>query len=54
MDPRWFLPIMRCQFTSWPKELDKILNFGFKFVEDMDSSLPPSEGGKMKGCGFHW
>ena len=49
VDPRRFLPITRCQFTSWPKELmtDEVLNFGFKFADDADDSSP-NGGGRRK------
>jgi len=50
VDCRRFLPTTRCQFTCWPKDLiiDEVLNFGFKFIQDADGSLPPDGKGKRK------
>jgi len=40
MDFRRFMPNIRCQFTCWPKDLmfHEDLNFGFKFIDDADTS----------------
>ena len=50
MECRRFLPNNQCQFTCWPKDLmiNEDLNFGFKFIEDMDDASPSLGQGKRK------